>query len=193
MVAGQEMRLTTPLNGGNGGETSRGRFERGRGLRSRSGFTLIEILIAMAVLTVGLLGVASLYPVAYVNVDAGGKLTEATALAQSFLEQLRTIGATDFDGMAGPFPAQGFNGMSTDACAGNAICVGWGNNLDVANGGQLPQGVGTVTITCQDGGGAPQPCTPSQAGWLATLNVTVNWIDLRGQRTMTLTSRAARP
>ncbi len=162
-------------------------FEWSRGLRSRSGFTLIEILIAMAVLTVGLLGVASLYPVAYVNVDTGGKRTEATALAQSFLEQLRTIGANDFDGMAGPFPAQGFNGMNTNACAGNAICIAWGNNLDVANGGQLPQGVGTVTITCQ------QPCTPSQAGWLATINVTVNWRDLRGQRTMTLTSRVARP
>ncbi len=168
-------------------------FGRGKGLRSRNGFTLIEVLIAMAVLSVGLLGVATLFPIAYVNVDSGGRLTEGTALAQSFLEQLRTIGANDFDGMAGAFPAQGFNGMSTNACAGDAICVAWSNNLDVANGGQLPQGVGTVAITCQDGAGVGQPCTPSQAGWLATINVTVNWRDLRGNRTMTLTTRVARP
>lgn len=168
-------------------------FERSRGLRNRGGFTLIEILIAVAVLSVGLLGVASLYPVAYLNVDSGGKRTEATALAQSFLEQLQTIGATNFDGMAGLFPAQGFDGMSTNACAGNAICAAWRNNLDVASGGQLPQGVGTVTITCQDGAGAGQACTPSQPAWLATVSVTVNWRDLRGPRTATITTRMARP
>ncbi len=172
-------------------------FERRRALRSRSGFTLIEVMIAVLVLAVGLLGVAALFPTAYANVDSGGRRTEATALAQSFLEQLRTIGANDFDGMAGAFPTQGFNGMSSTACAGgepnNAICVAWSNNLDVANGGQLPQGLGTVAITCQNGAGAVQPCTPSQAGWLATVNVTVNWMDLRGNRTMTLTTRVARP
>ncbi|MFQ5960971.1 MAG: prepilin-type N-terminal cleavage/methylation domain-containing protein [Candidatus Methylomirabilales bacterium] len=166
---------------------------RNRDLQSKSGFTLIEVLIAVLVLAVGLLGVASLFPTAYLNVDSGGRRTEATALAQSFLEQLRTIGANDFDGMAGPFPAQGFNGMSSTACAGNAICVAWANTLDVASGGQLPQGGGTVAITCQNGAGAGQPCTPSQAGWLATVNVTVNWMDLRGNRTMTLTTRVARP
>lgn len=170
-------------------------FERRRALRSRSGFTLIEVMIAVLVLAVGLLGVAALFPTAYANVDSGGRRTEATALAQSFLEQLRTIGANDFDGMAGAFPTQGFNGMSTAAaaCAGDAICDAWANAVDAASGGQLPQGVGSVAITCQDGGGAPQPCTPSQAGWLATVNVTVNWMDLRGNRTMTLTTRVARP
>ena len=68
-----------------------------------------------------------------------------------------------------------------------------GHGLSVASGGQLPQGVGTVAITCQDGAGAAQPCSPSQAGWLATVIVTVNWIDLRGNRTTTLMTRVARP
>jgi len=171
-------------------------------LRSKSGFTLLEILIGATVLAVGLLGVATLFPVAYLNVDSGGKRTEATALAQSFIEQLRTIGANNFDAMAGPFPATGFNGLDTTNCQVNATCLAWQGQVDLANGGQLPQGAGTVTINCQDALGNPMPppplpplppapnCTaPSQPGWLANITVTVTWTDLRGPRTMSLMTR----
>ncbi len=68
-------------------------FGRGKGLRSRSGFTLIEVLIAMAVLSVGLLGVATLFPVAYVNVDTGGKTPGGFNLA-SFSFNMYQIDAT---------------------------------------------------------------------------------------------------
>ena len=149
-------------------------------LRSKSGFSLLEILIGATVLAVGLLGVATLFPVAYLNVDSGGKRTEATALAQSFIEQLRTIGANNFDAMAGPFPAIGFNGMDTTNCQGEATCLAWQGQVDLANGGQLPQGVGIVTINCVDAGGAVQPCIPSQVSWLANITVTVTWTNLRG-------------
>lgn len=164
----------------------------GRTLRSKSGFTLIEVLIGASILAVGLLGLATIYPVAYLNVDSGGKLTEASTLSQAFIERLRTIGLTNFDAMAGDFPA-GFNNMSTANCQGDPDCVAWRNALDLANGGQLPLGVGTVTIVCQDGVGAVQPCTPSQNTWIATVNVTVNWNDLRAPRTLILTTRILRP
>jgi len=167
--------------------------ERSRVLRGKGGFSLLEVLISASILAVGLLGLATIFPVAYLNVDSGGKQTEATSLAQSFVEQLRTIGSTDFDGMAGNFPANGFTGMNTANCQGNQICINWRNTLNVVNGGLLPLGAGTVTITCQDGAGAVQPCTPSQPTWLATVNVTVNWNNLRGPRTVTLTTRMLRP
>ncbi len=185
--------------------------ERSRGLRSKRGFSLLEVLIGATVLAVGLLGVASMFPVAYLNVDSGGKLTGATALAQSFIEQLRTLAVIDpanFDAVIGPFlpaPANGFNDMSTANCQGDPVanwrtasCMNWRGTL----GGQLPQAVGTVTMTCQDGAGngVPNPppnddCTPpSQPTWLATVNVTVTYSDLRqGNRTVTLTTRIMRP
>ena len=172
----------------------------------------MEVLISASILAVGLLGLAMVFPVAYLNVDSGGRQTEATAVAQSIIEQVRTVGATDpanFDDVIGPFlpaPANGFNGMSTANCLGDpftnwktASCITWRNTL--LNGVQLPQAVGTVTMTCQDGAGngVPNPspnddCTGgSQPTWLATVNVTVNWNDLRGPRTVTLTTRMMRP
>lgn len=184
-------------------ENTRDGCARNRGLKNTRGFTMIEILIGASVLAVGLLGLATIYPVAYLNVDSGGKLTEATALAQSFMEELRTmavIGPTNFDTVIGDFPPNGFNGMSTTNCQGNQNCINWRNRLDVAFNGPLPQGVGTITITCTDGAGNPVPapppndCTaPSQFGWIATVDVTVNWNDLRGARTVTIRTMMVRP
>ncbi len=184
-----------------GEKTSRDRYpaenkgnccERSRVLRGKGGFSLLEVLIGATVLAVGLLGLASMFPVAYLNVDSGGKLTEATALTQSFIEQLRTMGANDFDAMVGDFPLNGFDGMDTINCQFNgnlptATCIAWLQTVDVASGGPLPQGRVTVTITCQDAAGNPVPapppndCTPpSQPTWLANITVTVSWTNLRG-------------
>ena len=164
--------------------------KRDRGLRSKGGFSLLEVLIGATVLSVGLLGLASMFPIAYLNVDSGGKLTEATALSQSFIEQLRTMGANDFDAMVGDFPApglDGFDGLDTINCQGHPTCIAWLQAVDVASGGPLPQGRVTVTITCQDAAGNPVPapppndCTPpSQPTWLANITVTVTWTNLRG-------------
>lgn len=176
---------------------------RNRGLKDKRGFTLIEILIGASVLAVGLLGLATIYPVAYLNVDSGGKLTEASALSQSFMEELRTLAVIDppnFDAVIGDFPANGFNGMSTTNCQGNLNCINWRNQLDMAFNGQLPQGVGTVTIACTDGAGNPVPApppndcvAPSQFGWIATIDVRVNWNDLRGARTVMIRTMMVRP
>ncbi len=163
-------------------------------------------MISASILAVGLLGLAAIFPVAYLNVDSGGKQTEASALSQSFIEELRTIGLTNFDGMVVNFdgnnPAEGFNNMTTANCGINNICINLRTTLIFANGGQLAQGVGTVTMTCRDGAGVEAPNQPpgnddctggSQPTWIATVNVTVNWNDLRGARTVTLTTRMLRP
>ncbi len=171
--------------------------ERSRVLRGKGGFSLIEVMISASILAVGLLGIAAIFPVAYLNVDSGGKQTEASALSQSLIEELRTLAVIDpanFDAVVGNFPAGGFNGMNTANCQGNQICINWRNTLNFANGGQLPQGAGTVTMTCQDGAGAVQLCTNPQPTWLATVNVTVTYSDARQpNRTVTLSTRIMRP
>ena len=53
------------------------------------GFTLIEVLIAAAILAVGLLALLSAFPVAYVDVSVSGGQSKATAYAQQMLEQLK--------------------------------------------------------------------------------------------------------
>ncbi len=173
--------------------------ERSRVLRGKGGFSLIEVLISASILAVGLLGLAMVFPVAYLNMDSGGKLTEATALAQSFIEQVRTTGAAGsagFDAVVGDFPANGFNLMNTANCQGVQVCDDWRDSLDSAMiNGQLPQGTGSVAITCLDGAGAVQPnCNNPQPTWLATVNVTVTYSDARQpNRTVTLATRIMRP
>lgn len=53
------------------------------------GVTLVELLIATAVLSVAILGIGGMFPSAYTNVTKGGELTAATALARQMVEMIR--------------------------------------------------------------------------------------------------------
>ena len=64
-------------------------------MKNRHGFTFIEVLIAAAILAVGLLALVSVFPVGYVDVTVSGGQSKATAYAQQMLEQLKNQ----------PFPA----------------------------------------------------------------------------------------
>ncbi|MFQ5893694.1 MAG: prepilin-type N-terminal cleavage/methylation domain-containing protein, partial [Nitrospinota bacterium] len=52
-----------------------------RRMQDRQGFTLIEVLIAAAILAVGLLALVSVFPVGYVDVTVSGGQSKATAYA----------------------------------------------------------------------------------------------------------------
>jgi prepilin-type N-terminal cleavage/methylation domain-containing protein len=57
--------------------------------RSERGVTLLEILIAMLLLGIALVGLAASFPLAMFGVTLGGYQTTATLLAQQSLEQAR--------------------------------------------------------------------------------------------------------
>lgn len=58
--------------------------------KREGGFTLIEVMAAIAILTIGILGVAAMQGSAIRANDRGYRLTEATTLAQDRLEYLKT-------------------------------------------------------------------------------------------------------
>jgi len=58
--------------------------------RTRQGFTLIEVIAALAIIGLGLVGILSLFPVGIDASKRAGDLTNATILGQSVLDQIRS-------------------------------------------------------------------------------------------------------
>ena len=54
------------------------------------GLTLVELLIAFMILSVAMVAVLGMFPVASRHLRAGGDMTRATGLAQQMVEQLRS-------------------------------------------------------------------------------------------------------
>jgi len=112
-----------------------------------SGFTLLEIFIAILLLTIGLLGTAALTTgVVRGNVDSR-LLTSATAIAQSCLEENRRVGYAS----AGAVPSGGSNncitgGPSTVSVNGVSFSRSLSIDSSVSNVKTL-----TVTVTWSEG------------------------------------------
>ncbi len=73
----------------------------------RCGFTLVEVLIAGAIITVGLTAVAAGFQHALGAVEAGRQQTTALFLAEQRLEQVKALALLDFDRVTtASFPAE---------------------------------------------------------------------------------------
>lgn len=71
-----------------------GRPGLSRGQRQAAGFTMVELLITMLLLTVVLTGLAALQLTTIRQVTAGRQAAEATRLAQSLVERHRSMSIT---------------------------------------------------------------------------------------------------
>ncbi|GAF87606.1 unnamed protein product, partial [marine sediment metagenome] len=58
----------------------------------KSGFTLIEITVALLILAVGLVGILTLFPVGFDAAGRAANITKATFLAQKLIEDLKREG-----------------------------------------------------------------------------------------------------
>jgi len=69
-------------------------MEKIRQVKRQKGFTLIEVIAALAIIGLGLVGILSLFPVGIDASKRAGELTHATLLAQGVLNQIRTAAKT---------------------------------------------------------------------------------------------------
>jgi type II secretion system protein I len=80
-------------------------------MNTAKGFTLVEVLIATAIVAIAFLAIASMFPTAYQNVDWSGEQTTAAALAEQRLEWLMNqsyasaplAAGTTNENLAGPY------------------------------------------------------------------------------------------
>ena len=146
--------------------------------RAQSGFTLIEVMVALVVLSIGLLGIAKLVLFGVRANDSAYLRTQAVNLAYGILDNMRgnstvaQLGA--YNVALGPYgaPGQMCNAVASP-CAGAALAAYdlylWKQQLLAS----LPNGDGTVTTTI-----VPQP-----VGQLVTAVITVQWDDAVAQST----------
>jgi prepilin-type N-terminal cleavage/methylation domain-containing protein len=118
----------------------------GQSLSDQRGFTLIELFIAIVVLTIGLLGTAALTTGVVRGNLSAKNMTTATAIAQSCFEENRRVGYAS----AGAVPAGGSNscvsGNATVTVNGLAFTRTLAIDASVFNIKEL-----TVTVSWSEG------------------------------------------
>jgi prepilin-type N-terminal cleavage/methylation domain-containing protein len=73
----------------------------------KNGFTLIELLIAVAILSVAIIGIIALFPRGYSHIGTAGRISTMNHLGQQKLDQLRTLSYDDGNLMEGTHPSTG--------------------------------------------------------------------------------------
>jgi type IV pilus assembly protein PilV len=129
------------------------------------GVTLIEVLVAMVVLSIGLLGVCALIINSVRSNDSADMRAKASILANAIIDNMRANSTAAVGG------AYDGTVSSTQApSSGNAIALAdltaWLGELNAAGSSGLPSGSGTIshkTVTT-----------------FTQVTVTVNWDDTRG-------------
>ena len=110
------------------------------------GFTLLEIFIAILLLTVGLLGTAALTTGVVRGNVSSRLLTSATAIAQSCLEENRRVGYAS----AGAVPSGGTNSCPTGNATVSVNGVSYTRNLGIDSSVGNVKTL-TVTVTWSEG------------------------------------------
>jgi prepilin-type N-terminal cleavage/methylation domain-containing protein len=150
-------------------------------LINTQGLTLVEVVIAMAIISVGMMGVVGMFPVAHQHLRVGGDLTKATALAQRMIELLRDERLQTLPRyhqadtrQTGSLPIDDLD--ETPPFNGGSSFQRWRDDIAwAAIGGDTHQGWGRIEVTSIDRG-------------LLSLTVTVGWPATPTERTVQLTT-----
>ncbi|MFB0508419.1 MAG: prepilin-type N-terminal cleavage/methylation domain-containing protein [Thermodesulfobacteriota bacterium] len=101
------------------------------------GFTLLEMLIAMTILCVALLGLGQMMLLSIGGASFGNKVTEATTFAQDKMEQLRTMdwnvlqdGNDSIDGAQGMQYQRTWTVVPTGKMKTVNLAVSWNDGSD---------------------------------------------------------------
>jgi prepilin-type N-terminal cleavage/methylation domain-containing protein len=161
------------------------------------GLTLVEFLIATAIVSFAMLGVASMFPAALRSVIAGGETTKATMLVQAMTDIIRS---EPFDLIDARYKNLNTQTLSVSCPLDEVgapppyddyIAKRWACDLHMTGARDSGQGLsgayGRVSVACVDASGTTVAC-PSA---LRRVTVTVFWGE-SGSRSVSLVSHVAR-
>ena len=155
--------------------------------RPHGGFTLLEVLIALLVMSIGLLGIGKMMMLSARANDSAYMRSQATALGYTILDAMRANRQSaivqGYDTPLGVFPGPAGCGTTVAAAcnsgqqAQNDLSQ-WGTSLAA----QLPGGVGSVATVV-----APDVVTGANN---VTATVTVQWTDMVAEQSFGTPSAA---
>ncbi len=122
---------------------------------SMQGFTLLEVLVAIVVLSIGLLGLAGLMVSSLKNSHSAYQRTQVTWLAYDALDRMRANRQVAL--------AQGYNLALGAAPGGSGLAATDLSEWDTALSGTLPEGDGSILVRAD-----------------RTVTIIVQWNDTRG-------------
>jgi len=129
-------------------------------MNKNTGFTLIEVLIAMLVLAVGLLGLAGLQATSLKNNQSAYNRSQATQLAYDLADRMRANVAGKTTYTTGTATATSAC-LTTTGCTKEAMAENDLKEWNDAISATLPSGAGTITVTA------------------GIYTITINWDDNR--------------
>jgi type IV pilus assembly protein PilV len=152
-------------------------------LSRQSGFTLIEVLVAVVVLSIGLLGLAGLQAMGLRNSHSAYLRSQATLQAYDMMDRMRANMSGFFDANGNyinPAPVENTNCLGTAGCSSNDMAAHdlyeWNN----ANASLLPSGGGIVCFDSEpEDAGIIDMSPDCEAGANAVLVVKLWWVDER--------------
>ncbi len=122
-----------------------------------AGFTIVEVLVSLIILSIGLLGIAKLVLYSAHSNDSAYLRSQATQLAYEILDNMRAnptaVAALDYNTALGAAASNpGFSCLNTTCSAGNLALYDiyvWKSRLAAGppTNGALPSGQGSVTVT----------------------------------------------
>lgn len=148
------------------------------------GFTLIEVLIALTILSIGILGIAGLAGTVVKSSGYSKSVTQATNIAQDKIESLLSV---DFDNLQSTDTTTARTDLrrtcvQTDATLARPVYTCTPSSTIMKDGRTYTWSY-TVTLIDLDGSGN------ASADGLKMLDVTVSWVDTGwGTRSLTLTT-----
>ncbi len=138
-------------------------------IQKKSGFTMIEVMLAMLILSVALLGLARISSTVIRGNAFSSNFTTATALAQDKLEKLSNL---DFDDAALNDANTGNN--SATGLLSSTISDFQETQVDVNGVANTPDGIFTRTLNIWDRTDLANPATRKE------ISVIVSWQDAQG-------------
>lgn len=160
--------------------------------RRVAGFSLVEVLIALVILSVGLLGIAAMVSESLKSKDSSYYRTQALNYAANILERMRankaqaTSGSYDVN-----YGGLGSNGtIPSDSCTSTNCSPGQMAGVDLA---QWQQEISDALPAISNSAPAAGSITTTTVGQMTQVNISIRWNDKRANSAVASAASAAAP